>query len=102
MLAGNFCSLGIVFWVLGQLWYNGTQIVGALKKRAFNMGLGTILQAFCCGIVALMTNPKYSPMPGNHVGPAGRLQGQETTVDDIESARLSEGPSNDVAMSPDR
>ena len=102
VLAGNFCSLGIVFWVLGQLWYNGTQIVGALKKQAFNMGLGTILRAFCCGIVAFVTNPKYSHMPGNHVGPVGRLQGQETPADNIESARLSEGPSNNVAMSLDR
>ena len=43
VLARNFCFLGIVFWVLGQLWHNGTQIVGSLKKRAFDMGLGTIL-----------------------------------------------------------
>ena len=32
VLAGHFCSLGIVFWVLGQLWHNGMKIVGALKK----------------------------------------------------------------------
>ena len=66
------------------------------------MGLGTILQAFCCRITAFVKNPKYSHMPGNHVGPEERLQGQETTADDIEAAKLSEGPSNDVAMSPDR
>ena len=58
VLAGNFCSLGIVLWVLGQLGYNGTQIISALKERAFKMGLSTILRAFCYGIVAFMTNPK--------------------------------------------
>ena len=43
VLTGNFCSLGIVFWVLGQLWYNGTKIIDSLKKRAFKMGVDTIL-----------------------------------------------------------
>ena len=74
MLAGNFCSLGIVLWVLGQLGYNGTQIINALKEHAFKMGLGTILRAFCCGIAAFVTNPKYTDVPGRHVNPTGRLQ----------------------------
>ena len=94
--------LGIVFWVLGQLWYNGTQIISALKERAFKMGLGTILHAFCCGIAAFMTNPKYAHMPGNHFGPTGRLQGPDSTADDIESARPSDGPSNNVMLGSDR
>ena len=63
VLAGNFCSLGIVLWVLGQLGYNGTQIVKALKEQAYKLGLATILRAFCCGIAALITNPKYADVP---------------------------------------
>ena len=100
MLAGNFCSLGIVLWVLGQLGYNGTQIINALKERAFKMGLGTILCAFCCGIAAFVTNPKY--MPGKHMNPTGRLQRQDSTADDIESSRPSEGPSNNSILGSDR
>ena len=102
VLARNFCSLGIVFWVLGQLWYNGTTIISALKECAFKMGLSTILCAFCYGIVAFMTNPKYAHVPGNHVGPTGRLQGQDSTADDIESTRPSDGPSHDIILGLDR
>ena len=70
VLSGNFCSLGIVLWVLGQLGYNGTQIINALKERAYKMGLATILRAFCCGIAAFMTNPKYADVPGSHMNQA--------------------------------
>ena len=31
MIAGNFCSIGIVLWAISQLGYNGTQIVKALR-----------------------------------------------------------------------
>ena len=102
VLARNFCSLGIVLWVLGQLGYNGTQIINALKEHAFKMGLGTILRAFCCGIAAFMTNPKYTDVPGHHVNPTGRLQWQDSTANDIESARPSEGPSNNSILGSDR
>ena len=66
VLAGNFYSLGIVLWVLGQLGYNGTQIISSLKNQAYKLGLATILRAFCCGITAFITNPKYADMPGGH------------------------------------
>ena len=102
MLAGNFCSLEIVLWVLGQLGYNGTQIINALKECAFKMGLATILRAFCCGIAAFMTNPKYTDVPGSHVNPTGRLQQQDSTANDIASARPSEGPSNNSILGSDR
>ena len=65
VLAGNFCLLGIVLWVLSQLGYNGTQIVKALKDQAYKLGLATILRAFCCGITAFIINPKYADMPVN-------------------------------------
>ena len=64
VVAGNFCSLGIVFWVLGQLGYNGTQIINALKEHAFKTGLGTILHAFCCSITTFVTKTKYRDVPG--------------------------------------
>ena len=67
VLAGNFCSIGIVFWVLSQLGYNGTQIVKALKDQAYKLGLATILRAFCCGIAAFILNPKYDDVPVNQV-----------------------------------
>ena len=66
------------------------------------MGLGIILHAFCCGIAAFVINPKYRDVPGNHMNPIGRLQWQDSTADDIESARPSDGPSNDVVMGLDR
>ena len=59
VLVGNFCSIGIVLWVLSQLGYNGSQIVKALKKQAYQLGLATILRAFCCGIAAFILKSKY-------------------------------------------
>ena len=59
VVAGNFCSIGIVLWVLSQLGYNGTQIVKALKEQAYQLGLATILRVFCCGISAFILKPKY-------------------------------------------
>ena len=58
VIVGNFCSLLLVCWIVSQLWY-----IRYLKQRAFNTGLGTILRAFCYGIAAFITNPKYSQMP---------------------------------------
>ena len=48
-------------WVLGQILYNGTQIVQSLKQRAFAT---TVLCAFCCGVLAFVTDPKYSQVLG--------------------------------------
>ena len=84
-----------MLWVIGQLWYNGTKNVGSLKKRAFDIGLGTILRDFCCGVTAFVTNPKYSHMPGNQGGPIGRLQEQEAVEDDIEAAQTTRKSGND-------
>ena len=71
--------------------YNGTQIIKALKDQAYKLGLATILRAFCCGIAAFMTNPKYADVPGSHMNNASRLQWQDSTMEDIESARSCEG-----------
>ena len=51
-------------WVLGQILYNGTQIVQSLKQRALATKVGTVLRAFCCGVAAFVTDPKYSQVPG--------------------------------------
>ena len=66
MLAGNFCSIGIMLWVLSQLGYNGSQIVKALKKQAYQLGLATILRAFCCGIAAFILKSKYDNVLVTH------------------------------------
>ena len=86
MLAGNFCSLGIVLWVLGQLGYNETQIVKALKEQAYKLGLATILRAFCCGIAAFITHPKYADVPVGQGNQVHRLPRHDSILD-IESAR---------------
>ena len=64
ILVGNVCSISVCTWVLGQLFYNGTQIVQSLKQQPFSTTIGTILRASFCGIVAFVTNPKYSQVPG--------------------------------------
>ena len=96
ILAGNFCSLGITFWVLGQLWYNGTKIIESLKKKAFKTGVGTILRAFCCGITTFMTSTKYSQALGTQADPVGGLQGQGAIDIDIEAASAARRSGNDM------
>ena len=85
LLAGNFCLIGIVLWVLSQLGYNGTQIVKALKDQAYSLGLAMILRAFCCGIAAFILKPKYAGMAVNQVE---RLPRQSY---DVEAAQVKEG-----------
>ena len=38
VLAGNFCSLGIVPWVLRQLGYNETQIIKSPQRTSLQVG----------------------------------------------------------------
>ena len=59
VVAGNLCSIGVLAWILGQLAYNGSKILDALKGQAFQLGIATILRAFCCGIVAFILKAKY-------------------------------------------
>ena len=96
VLAGNFCSIGIVLWVLSQLGYNRTQIVKALKDQAYKLGLATILRAFCCGIAAFILNPKYDDVPVNQVQRLPR-QGY-----DVEAAHAQEGLHGDTGLPLDR
>ena len=86
MLAGNFCSIGIVFWVLSQLGYKRTQIVKALKDQAYKLGLATILQAFCCGITAFILKPKYDDVLVNQVQRLPR----QGSARDVEAAHSQE------------
>ena len=66
VIAGNFCSIGIVLWVLSQLGYNGTQIVEVLKEQTYKLGLATILRAFCCGIMVFILKSKYDNVLVTH------------------------------------
>ena len=59
LIVGNFCSIGIVLWAIGQLGYNGSKIVTALKTQSYQLGLATIIRAFCCGIAAFLLKSKY-------------------------------------------
>ena len=101
VLARNFCFLGIVLWVLGQLGYNGTQIVKALKDQAYKLGLATILRAFCCGIAAFITNPKYADVLVGQGNQVNRLPRQDSTLD-VESARSWEGPHGHSGLPSDK
>ena len=98
VLARNFCSIGIVLWVLSQLGYNGTQIVKALKDQAYKLGIATILRAFCCGIAAFILNPKYDNVPVNQVQ---RLPRRDSARD-VESAHSQEGLHGDTGLLLDR
>ena len=81
MTAESF-SIGIVFWALSQLGYNGTQIVKALKQQAYKLGLATILRAFCCGIAAFILKPKYDNVLVTHAQRPSR----QGSPKDIEAA----------------
>ena len=59
VVAGNLCSIGVLAWILGQLTYNGSKILDALKGQAFKLGIAMILRAFCCGIAAFILKAKY-------------------------------------------
>ena len=58
-VAGNFCSIAIVLWAICQLGYNGSKIITALKTQSYQLGLATIVRAFCCGIAAFLLKSKY-------------------------------------------
>ena len=66
LIAGNFCSIGIVLWAIGQLGYNGSKIVTALKTQSYQLGLATIIRAFCCGIAAFLLKSKYDKVLVTH------------------------------------
>ena len=62
-----------MLWAISQLGYNGTQIVKALKKQAYQLGLATILRAFCCGIAAFLLKSKYDKVLVTHAQRPSRL-----------------------------
>ena len=71
-----------MLWVIGQLGYNGTKIIDSLKQHAFNTSIGTVLRAFCSGVAAFVTNPKYLQVPGTKESVEGGLQMQDATTND--------------------
>ena len=58
LIIGNFCSIGIRLWAICQLGYNGSKIVTALMTQSYQLGLATIIRAFCCGIAAFLLKSK--------------------------------------------
>ena len=95
IFVGNVCSITVCLWVLGHILYNGTQIIQSLKQRAFVTTVGTVLRAFCCGVAAFVTDPKYSQVPGLRTVE----DGWEGTSDD--NARMGE-PSMKASWSSTR
>ena len=58
---GNGCLLLLVCWLGGQLWYNGSRILGT---RGSSISLGMFCKASCCGMAALRVKPDYDPVVG--------------------------------------
>ena len=59
LIIGNFCSIGIGLWAICQLGYNSSKIVTALMTQSYQLGLATIVRAFCCGIAVFLLKSKY-------------------------------------------
>ena len=60
-LLGNSCLLLLVSWLGGQLWYNGSRILGT---RGSSISLGMFCKASYCGMAALQAKPDYDPVVG--------------------------------------
>ena len=60
VVAGNISSLGVMCYIISQLWYNGMKIVQFLRLREFKTSISTILWALCCRVAAFMVSPKYA------------------------------------------
>ena len=60
VIARNISSLGVICYLIGQLWYNGSKIIKSLKIWKLPPNLTALLRAFCCGIAAFVVSPKYS------------------------------------------
>ena len=58
---GNGCSLLLVCWLGGQLWYNGSRI---LETRGSSISLGMFCKVLCCGMATLLVKPDYGPFVG--------------------------------------
>ena len=86
VITGSFCSIGIVLWALSQLGYNGTQIVKSLKEQAYQLGLATIMRAFCCGIAAFILKSKYENMLVTHA----QSPSSQGSAKDVETAIFQE------------
>ena len=82
IIVGNDCSLLLVCWITNQLCSNDAKIIWSWQQRVVHAGLGNLLQAFWCGIAAVTTNPKYSPVSEFREDMA-RLQEQDVDSSDI-------------------
>ena len=60
-LLGNGCSLLLVCWLGGQLWYTGSRI---LRSQGSSINLGMFFRAICCGMATLLLKPDYGSVVG--------------------------------------
>ena len=95
VIAGNISSLGVIIYLVGQLWYNGSKIIQSLKIREFQPTFTAILQAFCCGIASFVVSSKYSQaiqqqkdVEGGHQGSLSEEE-DSTTVPILSSYSLN-------------
>ena len=82
VIAGNISSLGVICYIICQLWYIGTKIIQSLTLQEFKTSITTILRAFFCGVAVLVTNCRCSLVSGppedveeGLQGPGGYCQG---------------------------
>ena len=88
VIARNISSLGVICYLIGQLWYNGSKIIKSLKIREFQPNLTAILRAFCCGIAAFVVSPKYSQV----------IRQQEDVEEGRQSSLSADGDSASVPV----
>ena len=82
VIAGNISSLGVIIYLVGQLWYNGCNLIQSLKIREFQPTFTAILQAFCCGIASFVVSFKYSQAIRQHEDVEGGCQGSLSEDED--------------------
>ena len=56
---GMGCALLSVCCIGGQLWYNGSRVLGT---RGASISLGTFGKVLCCGTTALLVRTDYNPV----------------------------------------
>ena len=82
VIAGNISSLGVIIYLVGQLWYNGSKIIQSLKIREFQPTFTAMLRAFCCGVASFVISPKYSQAIRQQEDVEGGCQGSLSEEED--------------------
>ena len=82
VIAGNISSLGVIYYLIGKLWYNGSKIIKSLKIREFQPTFTATLRAFCCGVASFVISPKYSQAIRQQEDVEGRRQSSLSEEED--------------------